>query len=47
MERNNEIKEMTLKELAEFINRQDEDTIVSITITEIQEGGDHARRENI
>ena len=47
MEQNNEIKEMTLKELAEFINCQDEDIIVSITITEIQEGGDYAGRENI
>ena len=47
MEQNNEIREMTPEELAEFINHQDEDTIVSITITEIQEGGSHAGRENI
>ncbi len=47
MEQNNEIREMTPEEVAEFINHQDEYTIVSITITDIQEGGDYAGRENI
>ena len=47
MEQNNKIQELTPEELAEFINLQDENTIVSITITEIQEGGDYAGRENI
>ena len=47
MEQNNKIQELTPEELAEFINLQDENTIVSITITDIQEGGDHAGRKDI
>ena len=47
MEKNEEIREMTLEELAEYINDQDDDKIISITITEIQEGGGHAGRKDI
>ena len=47
MEKNEEIREMTLEELAEYINDQDDDKIISIKITDIQEGGGHAGRKDI
>ncbi len=47
MEQNNEIREMTPKELVELINRQEEDTILRITIEDIQEGGSHAGSKDI
>ena len=47
MEQNNKIKEMTPEELTDFINRQEEYTIVSITIAEHEEGGSNARSEGI
>ena len=47
MEKNEEIMEMTPEELADYINRQDENTIISITIASGEEGGNHVGRENV
>ena len=47
MEKSKDTKEMTPDELAKFINSQDEDTIISVTIAGYEEGGDNAGREDI
>ena len=48
MEQNENVIEMTVKELIEFLNGQSEDTVVQVNIIEITEGGeDDAGRKTL
>ena len=40
MEQNENVIEMTVKELIEFLNGQSEDTVIYVNIVEIAEGGE-------